>query len=78
MTISIMLHLSGRFDVAAFREFAESRARLLGLDMTPQRMEGHEIVFLLRGAHALVGMFVMACVIGPASCVVSQWREAAA
>lgn len=75
MTSSITLHLFGRFDVAAFRAFAESRARLLRIDMTTERMEGYEIVFLLRGAHALVSMFVMACVIGPASCVVSRWQE---
>lgn len=54
MTSSITLHLFGRFDVAAFRAFAESRARLLRIDMTTERMEGHEIVFLLRGLMPLL------------------------
>ncbi|RUT26103.1 hypothetical protein C0V97_07965 [Asaia sp. W19] len=75
MTITTALQLFGRFDIAVFCQFAEDRAHLLNIEMTLQRLLPNEIVLVLRGARALVGMFVMACVIGPAACVVTQWEE---
>ncbi|MDR6182238.1 hypothetical protein [Asaia bogorensis] len=74
-TIATALHLIGHFDTEAFRCFAEGRARLLSLDMRTERLEATDIVFVVKGAQPLVGMFVMACLVGPVGCLVNDWTE---
>lgn len=77
MTIATSLHLSGQFNIEAFRRYAENRARLLSIRAEATRFDCREIVFSLEGLRELIDMFIMACLIGPADCSITEWREGA-
>jgi len=75
MTIFTALYLSGHFDTEAFRLFAQNRARLLSIRVSAAHLDCRRIVFLLHGVRDLIDMFIMACVLGPANCLVTDWNE---
>jgi len=62
----------GRLREASFRAFAEAPAARLGLalhalDVTEARAEAR-----VAGEEALLGMFEMACALGPLDCVIRE------
>lgn len=75
MTTGITLYLNGHFDTEAFRMFAEMRARLLTIAAQIMHIDCRRIVFLLHGVRDLIDMFIMACVLGPSNCLVTDWNE---
>lgn len=77
MTTEIALYLRGHFDTEAFRLFVENRARLLTVAAQITHLDCRHIVFILHGARDLIDMFVMACILGPANCLVTDWNEEA-
>ena len=67
--------MEGRFDAQHLRRFAETRAALLdldidSLDISPTRFDGR-----LSGDETLLGMFGMACLLGPAGCIVTRFES---
>lgn len=69
------IRMEGRFDAAGMRRFAESRAALLDLaidtlDVSPTRFDSR-----LSGEEVLLGMFGMACLVGPSDCVVTRFES---
>nr|WP_249211893.1 hypothetical protein [Gluconobacter cerinus] len=54
-----------------FRDFAIARARLLAVEITDMSVSDHRFSVRLVGEEALLGMFEMACLLGPAGCIVT-------
>lgn len=57
----------------AFARFAQTRARRLSLNGKIQYGSQHAIV-RIEGPEALVGAFEVACIIGPETCSIDDWR----
>jgi hypothetical protein len=69
-TVATEFRFSGDIDPAAFAAFAEARIRRLSL-RGAWRIVGETVVCRVTGPADLVDMFEMACLIGPAGCLVT-------
>lgn len=65
------IRFEGRFDPELFRDFAIARARLLAVEITDMSVSDHCFSVRLVGEEALLGMFEMACLLGPTGCIVT-------
>ncbi|MEM7045302.1 MAG: hypothetical protein AAF543_21030 [Pseudomonadota bacterium] len=70
--IAGLMWFEGRLG-SAFASFAEERARRLSLKGDIRWGAQHAMV-RIEGPEALIGAFEMACIIGPESCQVDDWR----
>jgi len=71
------LVVAGRLDAGRFSAFARSRARMLALEFTlgdaGQAPDGSgHVAMIVRGDPQLLGMFEMACAVGPEDCIVDD------
>ncbi|GJE77807.1 hypothetical protein ACFQWF_16145 [Methylorubrum suomiense] len=72
-----LLAFSGRFRPESFLAFMDARARLLDLVLRPRRSGPDRVEVIVDGEDALIGMFEMACSLGPIDCLVLDVAELA-
>jgi acylphosphatase len=69
--------IRGRFDCALFAAFTRQRAALLALRVVSLRTGPGLVEALVAGEPALLGMFEMACALGPGNCIVDDMTSEA-
>lgn len=77
MRRSAVLVFEGRFRPESFLAFMDARARLLDLALRPRRSGPDQVEVVVAGEDAAIGMFEMACSLGPIDCLVLDIAERA-
>ncbi|EHH68709.1 hypothetical protein [Gluconobacter morbifer] len=66
------IRLEGHFDPERLRAFAMARARLLAIEITEMSVSQTRFTARIEGEDVLLGMFEMACLLGPSGCLVTH------
>lgn len=69
------IRLTGHFDPEALQAFAKARARLLAVEITEMSVSQSCFEARIIGEEALLGMFEMSCLLGPAGCIVTDAED---
>ncbi|GBR16594.1 hypothetical protein [Gluconobacter frateurii] len=71
------IRLTGHFDPEALQGFAMARAELLAVEITKMSVSQSRFEARIVGEEALLGMFEMSCLLGPAGCIVTGAEDIA-